>query len=131
MPNGLAFGNGLSGEAVDADSFLTLKTQEERPYEKLQLSQRIFSTVPYMGRGFSNPMLESQLQQGETIRGKQSVSTVTEQSFLNYTLYPTDDKMKEHVSNPSFTIEESALNGWVRGGSDTRITTDDLYWKNK
>jgi hypothetical protein len=131
VPNGLAFGNGLGGNVIDSDSQLLIKNQEERSFEKLQLLQRPFVTVPYMGRGFSNPQLESQLQQGEMIRGKQSVSTVTEQSFLNYSLYPTDNVMKEHVSNSAFTVEESALDGWVRGGADTRITTDDLYWKNK
>jgi hypothetical protein len=131
VPNGTAFGNGLSGDVIDADSQLNIKAQQERSFEKLQLLQRPFVTVPYLGRGFSNPMLESQLQQGEVIRGKPSVSTITEQSFLNYSLYPTDDKMKEHVSNTAFTVEESAHSGWVRGGADTRITTDDLYWKNK
>jgi hypothetical protein len=28
--------------------------------------------------------------------------------------------MEERVHNPSYTIEEAALNGWVRGGVDTR-----------
>jgi hypothetical protein len=131
VPNGLAFGNGLNGDVIDSDSMLLIKTQEERPYEKLQLLQRPFSTVPYLGRGYSNPVLESQLQQGEMIRGKQSVSTIMEQSFLNYSLYPTDDTMKDHVNNTAYTVEESALNGWVRGGADTRITTDDLYWSRE
>ncbi len=127
VPNGLSRGNGLSGNVIDVDSQLLIKTKEERPYDKLQLMQRPYMTVPYLGRGYSNPVLESQLQQGETIRGKQSVSTVTEQSFLNYSLYPTDEAMMDRVNNPS--IEESAMSGWVRGGSDTRITTDQLYWK--
>jgi len=131
VPNGLAFGNGLSGDVIDTDSFLLLKNQEERAHERIQLLQRPFATVPYLGKGFSNPVLESQLLQGEVIRGKPSVTTVTEQSFLNYSLYPTDNQMKDHVQNTAFTVEESALDGWVRGGADTRITTDDLYWKNK
>jgi hypothetical protein len=131
IPNGLTFGSGLNGSVVDAESILKLKTKEERPYDKLQLLQRPYATVPFLGRGFSNPVLESQLQQGEIIRGRPSVSTVTEQSFLNYSMHPTDDLMVQRVKDSSFTIEESANKDWVRGGADTRITTDDLYWKNK
>jgi hypothetical protein len=88
--------------------------------QKLQLSQRLFTTVPYLGKGSSNPVLESQLQQGEIVREKPSISTVSEQSFLNYSMYPTDDVMKEHVKNTTFTVEESAMDGWVRGGQNTR-----------
>ena len=43
-----------------------------------------------------------------------------DKSFLNYSMYPIDSTMQEHVSNPKYTVEESALNGWVRGGSSSR-----------
>lgn len=119
VPNGLSFGSGISGSVVDAESILKLKTKEERPYEKLQLLQRPYATVPFLGRGFSNPVLESQLQHGEMIRGRPSVSTVTEQSFLNYSMHPVDDQMQLHVKDTSFTIEESANKDWVRGGANT------------
>jgi hypothetical protein len=28
--------------------------------------------------------------------------------------------MTERVANTAYTVEEAALNGWVRGGADTR-----------
>ena len=89
--------------------------------------QRPFLTVPYLGRGSVDPVLELQIKEGEPMGGeKKSVSTVMSQSFMGYTLYPTDNNMEERVSNPKHTVEESAMNGWIRGGADTRYAGDDL-----
>jgi len=131
MMNSVGGGPGIASSAIDDDSRLLIKTQQERSLEKLQLMQRPFLTVPYLGRGSCDPALESQLQQGEVIADKKSVSTVMEKSFMGYTLYPTDSKMQEHVNNPSYTVEESALSGWVRGGVPTReIAMDQSFSKN-
>jgi hypothetical protein len=118
--NALAFGSGLNGSIVDTDSLLTIKKEQERPLEKTQLFERPFLTVPYLGRGSCDPTLESQLLQGELVSDKKSVSTIMEKSFAKYALYPTDDKMEERVKNPAYTVEESALEGWARGGVSTR-----------
>jgi len=117
---GEVWGKGLNGDIIDVDSQLLIGTTQERALEKLDLFSRPFATVPYLGRGSCNPDVESQLLQGETVSSHKSVGTVMNQSFLPYTLYPTDDKMTEHVKNPQYTIEEVALAGWVRGGTDTR-----------
>ena len=118
--NGLANGNGIHNASVDQESMLKLKSTEERPLEKLQLFSRPFSTIPYLGRGSCDPALESQLQQGEPVTQKKSVSTVMEKSFGPYALYPTDSKMENRVTDASNTVEEAALDGWVRGGMSTR-----------
>jgi hypothetical protein len=112
--------SGIAGSVIDVNSMLTLKTEQERPLEKLMLHPRPFVTVPYLGRGSCDPTLESQLQQGELISDRKSVSTIMEQSFSNYVMYPTDIQMEERVKNPAFTVEEAALSGWVRGGQSTR-----------
>lgn len=117
---GLTHGTGLSANAVDVDSTLMLNAGQERPLEKLQLFERPFLTVPYLGRGSADPTLESQLQQGEVVAGKKSVSTIMEKSFAPYSLYPTDSKMEDYVKDPKNTVQEAALDGWTRGGSDTR-----------
>jgi hypothetical protein len=88
--------------------------------EKLDIYSRPFATVPYLGRGSCNPDVESQLLQGETVSDRKSVATIMNQSFMPYTMYPSDDYMTEHVRDPTFTVEEAALAGWVRGGSDSR-----------
>jgi hypothetical protein len=39
--------------------------------------------------------------------------------------------MEERVKNPANTVEEAALDGWVRGGMTTRdMSTDDIMRKN-
>jgi len=118
--SGLAHGSGLASGVIDTDSLLLIEVENERPVEKLQLHERPFLSVPYMGRGSCNVSLESQLQQGEIVSDKKSVSTVTEKSFAAYTIYPSDDKMVERVKDPSYTVEEYALDGWVRGGANSR-----------
>jgi hypothetical protein len=118
--SGTVHGNGLNGSVVDNDSLLTIKKTNDRPLEKLQLNQRPFLTVPYLGRGSADPSLESQLQQGEIASDKKSVSTIMEKSFIDYSMYPVDDQMKQRVDNPSYNVEEYALEGWIRGGISSR-----------
>ena len=36
--------------------------------------------------------------------------------FADYALYPTDSKMEDRVTDASNTVEEAALDGWIRGG---------------
>lgn len=120
IPNGLSHGLGIPGSIVDVDSSLVVKTEQERHLGRLQLNERPFVTVPYLGRGSCDPDVESQLMQGEAVADKKSVSTVMSQSFMGYTMRPADSKLEQRVQDPKFTVEEAALKGWVRGGSDTR-----------
>lgn len=122
--NGIANGVGIGGSLIDSDSRVVIKTIQEREFEKLQLFTRPFITIPYLGRGSVDPLLESQLQQGEPIHDKKSVSTIMDKSFLNYTQYPLDDEMKKRITDTKNTVEDSALSGWVRGGLATRDIND-------
>jgi hypothetical protein len=117
-------GVGYNSSLVDVNSKLLISTEQERAFERLQLNERPFITVPYLGRGCGDPVLESQLQQGETIAGKKSVSTIMEKSFNDYSLYPLDSEMSKRTTQPEYVVQESALDGWVRGGSNTRTTSD-------
>lgn len=118
--NSVNGGSGVGGGVVEYESLLLNKSEQDRPLEKVQLMQRLFSTVPYLGRGAGNTDVESQLQQGEIIDHKKSTSTIMEKSFMPYSLHMTDYNMNEHVQNPAYTVEEVAMNGWVRGGSNAR-----------
>lgn len=129
--NGLTNGNGLNSNVVDDESLLLIKTEQQRALEKLQLFERPFKSVPYLGRGSCDPALESQLQQGEVSTDKKSVSTIMEKSFAAYALYPTDNKMEQRVTDVSNTVEEAALDGWIRGGASTReMSMDESMQKN-
>jgi hypothetical protein len=119
IPNGTAHGSGINGQLVDSESILTIKSQSERPLEKLQLMQRPFITVPYLGRGMADIDIESRLIHGENTIEMKSVSSNSEQMTADYAYYPTDEHMKKFVSNPKYTVEEAALDGWVRGGANT------------
>lgn len=129
MVSGTNGGYGLGASAVDAESNLLWKSDPQRPLEKLQLFPRTFLSVPYLGRGSCDPTLESQLMQGENVRGKKSVSTVMEQSFNPIDQYPMN---AEKRSNAGQSIEELALKGWVRGGQATReMEENDFSKKSK
>lgn len=124
--HGIMFGNGVGGispNVVDYESALFNKVGSERPLEKLQLHQRPFITVPYLGRGCGDPTLESQLQQGENISDKKSVSTIMDKPYCDPQKYPLRDELKSYINNPSHSIEELAFDGWRRGGVSTREMT--------
>lgn len=127
MASGNVSGLGLGASAVDAETNLLWKSDPQRPYEKLQLHERPFLTIPYLGRGSVDPNLESQLMQGETVRGKKSVSTVMEQNFSPLDTYPLDSEKRAKAGN---TIEELALDGWSRGGKSAR-NMQEKYFSDK
>ena len=102
-----------------------VKTQQDRSLEKLSLEQRPFLTVPYLGRGSCNTLLETQMMQGENTHGLKSSSTIMDKSFIDYALYPTDAYMEKVVKDTKYTVEESALSGWVRGGVASREMMND------
>jgi len=114
-------GSGVGGNNVEGESLLLLKTDQERALGRLNLMERQFLTVPYLGRGSVDPALELRLLEGEPMGEKKSVSTVTAQSFMGYTLHPSSKEMEEKAG---IHIEESAMKGWVRGGSSTRAPVD-------
>jgi hypothetical protein len=121
QPNVMMNGwSGIASGVIDHSSYLLFKTDSERPLDKLSLNQRLFTTVPYLGRGSGDPTIESQLLQGESVSDKKSVATVSEQSYADYSTYPMMDNLKSRINNPAYSVEEAALDGWVRGGSSAR-----------
>ena len=124
MVSGTNGGLGLGGMSVDHESNLLWKSDPQRPHEKLQLHERPFLTIPYLGRGSVDPTLESQLFQGETVRGKKSVSTVMEKNFNPIDQYPMDAAKKAKAGH---TVEEYALDGWSRGGRSARDMQENYF----
>jgi len=129
MFSGITHGAGLHSSVVDDESLLHLKAEQDHAVEKLQLFPRPFVTIPYLGRGSCDPVLESQLLHGEMISDKKSTSTIMDKSFSEYALYPTDKNMEERVNNAENYVEEAALEGWVRGGMSTREMSSDEIMK--
>ena len=48
---------------------------------RISLNQRPYSTVPYLGRGKCDPLLESQIQQGDFANNKKSINPSSEVSY--------------------------------------------------
>lgn len=126
-----SIGGGLPSAGIDNDSNLLIKAEQQRAFEKLQLNQRAYATVPYLGRGPSNAVVESKLQQGEQVTEKKSTSTVMEKQFIDYSKYPLTKKISDRVNNPAYSIEEAALDGWVRGGLPSREVSNDADFSKK
>lgn len=130
MFNGLNGGTSFNSDLVDINSRLVLHPQEGRYLEKLSLVERPFLTIPYLGRGSCDPVIESQLMLGESVYQKKSVGTIMNKSFMNHSMFPVDNKMKDRVTNPKYNVEEYALDGWTRGGVLTRELMTDYDYKN-
>ena len=129
--NALANGNGIHSAAVDNESKLLINVDQARAFEKLQLFQRPFATVPYLGRGSRDPTLESRLMQGEIVGDRKSVSTIMDKSFTQYSLDPSNEQMEAAAKDASNRVEEAALEGWVRGGITTREMSVDETMRQK
>jgi len=115
---------GINGCNVETNSNL-LHTPISRPPCRLNLLQRPFATVPFLGRGRSNVNLESLLREGEIIYNSKSTNPSSEVSYINYKNYPLIPEVQETTANASNLIENDIAVGWVRGGLPSREIARD------
>ena len=109
----------LRGSEIDIESDLLISHIQTTAKCKLNLQQRQYLTVPYLGRGQGKPVLESKLQQGSQSLFKKSCKTITEQSFSREKT-PLVDSLQETIQNPDNLIENNVHKGWIRGGLPSR-----------
>ena len=122
---------GSGGCVVDTSSKLLLGGLVTHPRCKIDLFQRPFATVPYLGRGSVDPILESQIQQGELLTNKRSITRLPEKSYMKYTSTPLLSDIKDRVTNPAYCVEGVASEGWIRGGLPSReLARDKEYSEN-
>lgn len=121
---------GLGGCNVD-DSSKLLISELNRPKCKLTLNQRQYLTVPYLGKGSFNPMLESNMQQGEMVTNRKSVNTLSEMSYNVYDGNYLIPSLKLSVTNPANLVEGVAAEGWIRGGLPSRELAKDQDYHRK
>jgi hypothetical protein len=118
-------GSDMCGSNIDDSSKLSIGSIQTHPSSKVDLFGRPFATVPFLGRGSVDPILESQIQQGEAITNKRSVTRLTEKSHLKYHTTPLLPEVKQNIQNPNLLIESMASDGWIRGGVPSRELTRD------
>jgi hypothetical protein len=118
---------GQSGCLVDQNSKLLFgdSLQTSNPKSKIDLTPRPYITVPFLGRGSVDPILESQLVQGEYLTNRRSLNKLSEQNYAKYLNTPLIPSVKNRVANASFCIEGDASEGWIRGGLPSRELTRD------
>ncbi len=120
-----SFNVGIGGCNIDQSSQLQIGSIQTHPKCHIDLFQRPFATVPFLGRGSVNPVIESQMQQGENGINKKSINNLSEKSYIKYQQTPLLSSIKEQMMNPSNNIENVASNGWIRGGVPSRELTRD------
>lgn len=128
MYNG-GYNVGAGGCNIDDSSNLQIGTIQTHPKARIDLFQRPFATVPFLGRGSVNPVMESQIQQGEQLVNKKSVTNLSEKSYIKYHQTPLLPAVQQKISNS--TIESDAAQGWIRGGVPSRELTRDGDYSNK
>jgi hypothetical protein len=110
---------------VDNSSRLLIGTIQTHPKCKIDLFHRPFATVPYLGRGSVDSILESQIQQGELLTNRRSVSHLTEKCYIKYHNTPMLQPIRDRITNPEYCVEGVASEGWIRGGIPSRDLTRD------
>lgn len=119
------FQSGAGGCNIDANSQLLIGSIQTHPKCRIDLFHRPFSTVPYLGRGSVDAAVESEIQQGEMVTNKRTVTRLGEKSYMELTNTPLMSDLKERFTNPVYSVEGVASEGWVRGGVASRELTRD------
>jgi hypothetical protein len=121
---------GAGGCNINESSNLQIGTIQTHPRCRINLFHRPFATVPYLGRGAVDPIAEAQIQQGEQITNKKSVTRQGEASYIAYHNTPLIPEMEERMTNPIYSVEGEASEGWIRGGIPSRDLTRDIDFFN-
>lgn len=121
---------GINGCNIDENSELKL-VDLTKPKCRISLYQRPFATVPYLGRGRSDAVLESQIQQGDLANNKKSINPSSEISYIPYSNIPMIPSLQATITNPANLVEGVAAEGWIRGGLPSRELVRDQDYAKK
>ena len=117
-------GLSIGGTNVDENSSLLLSDLSKFKC-KINLSERAYLTVPYLGRGKCDVMVESQIQQGDFANNRKSINPASELCYSQYAQTPMIPELRSNITNSSHIIECDAVEGWMRGGLPSRELARD------
>tara|TARA_B100000575_G_scaffold293962_1_gene307262 strand:- start:4684 stop:5310 length:627 start_codon:yes stop_codon:yes gene_type:complete len=103
---------------IDNDSSIRNSHNLTNTREIHQLRERMFLTVPYMGRGEGNSCIESVLRPGEDTMQQKSTNSLSGAFIDRYT--PQLPCIRDNVQNPDNIIPENSDPAWLRGGQPSR-----------
>lgn len=115
---------GTSGNRIDDSSMLQF-SKLTNTGERSVYQERLFNTVPYLGKGPSNTPVESQLVFGDVNEKKKSLDPNSEVSHIDYAYTPLIPSVESIMSNPANMVEGVAAEGWIRGGLPSRLFARD------
>lgn len=130
---------------IDDSSNLRIGETQKSPKCPQQLFHRPFKTVPYKGRGIPSNDLdehinnvqenknkshnyfktESKLIHGELTHSRRECNVLSGVTIPHF-FTPLVPHLKDNVQNPEHLIEEVAEDGWVRGGTPSRLLIRDI-----
>lgn len=110
---------GVASAYVDDGSKLLL-TNLSRDKERIMLLQRPYLSVPYLGSGPMNPLVESRVQHSMLNENKKSLNPSSEECYIKYNNTPLLENIKATIDNPGHLVEEVADPKWTRGGAPSR-----------
>ena len=112
---------------VDGSTGLRIGANKKFPKCPQQLFTRPYLTVPYMGRGPGNMVLESQINPGEDTSARRSCNTLSGISIPHF-FTPLVPHLDYNVQNPQHIVQEVVDEGWVRGGANSRLIVRDVNY---
>jgi hypothetical protein len=118
-------GYGVAGCVVEESSALRLGKTKRYPKSRTQLFERPYLTVPLMARGSGDTVVETQLLPGEQTKERRQCNSLSGVTIDNY-FTPLIDHLRDNVQDPSHIIPEHVQDGWIRGGSNTRLIVRDV-----
>ncbi len=111
---------GINSDNIDINSALVFGNGTNNRVRGI-FQERLFSTVPYLGKGPANTPLESQLIMSTNNLNKKSLDPTSEVSHLNFSYTPLIPSIESTVTNPANYVEGVASEGWIRGGVPSRL----------
>lgn len=115
----------IGGSNIDTSNKLLVQQEGTNEPERLNLTERPFLTVPYVGRGKVNPDDESKILQGEYYTNRKSSNLVSEVSYMPYLNTPLLSSIEKGIANPANFVEENS-DGFLRGAVGTRDVNRDV-----
>lgn len=119
------------GDNIDVHTQMTIGSVQLHEQSRVDLFQRPFLTIPYLGKGSVDSDIEFRLKKGSINMNKKTYSNDSEISHFDYQQTPLLQDIRNTHANPSTRIEYNVDNGWVRGGLPSReMERDSVFYKN-
>jgi hypothetical protein len=103
---------GIGGCNINESNSL-LFSVPTHPRARINLLQRPYLTVPYLGRGKFDSQLEGKLMKSEYVENKKTLNPTSERAHSS--AYPLLPSIQSTITNPKYLVET-----WTRGGDSTR-----------